>query len=416
MHIKLFKNNYLKNMMTLISGSMIAQIITIIVSPISTRLFTSEDLGIYTLITSTVTMFGSVLSLRYDMSIVSEKNENNVYALTLLSTIICLIFSMVISIGYTIYFLLSDPIDISVVLIFIFIFLLNVLNGLINIIMSYNNRYKQYGLMTSMYLIRTLIQNAGIVIFGLIKAGVIGLVLSQIIGYFFGLKKQSQDLLCNIDKILNVKKEDLIGVAKKHKRQMLLSAPATFANGFSYSVINFFIQYLYSSSILGYYSISYRILGLPISIISANVSKVFFERATKEYNNYGNFKKSYIFTLLILIAISLPIGMLLIICSPTVCSIFFGNSYVVSGIYIRILTPMYLLRFITGGLNCSAIIANKQHYDLIIQIVLTIISILSFIIAIVFNLEIYLFLTIINFFFSIVYIFYLLLFWKASCG
>lgn len=412
--MKLFKSKYIRNMLTLISGSVIAQMITIVTSPISTRLFSSEDLGIYTLVVSTVTMFGAVLSLRYDMSIVSEEKENNVYALTVLSIFICVIFSFIIGMGYSIYFYITDSIKLNALFIFIFVFLLNLSNGLINIIMSYNNRYKQYGLMTSMYLIRTFVQNAGIVIFGLLNTGSVGLIISQIIGYFFGLRKQSKDLIDNIDKILSVKRDDVIYVATKHKRQMILSAPAAFANGFSYSIINFFIDHLYSSSILGYYSISYRVLGLPMNMISTNISKVFFEKASKEFKNQGNFKKSYMFTLIILIFISIPIGLVLVLFSPAICSVFFGESYLLSGKFIQILTPMYILRFIAGGLNCSAIISNKQHYDLIIQIALTIISVFSFIIATIYRLNIYIFLFLISLLCSIIYLIYIFLFWKAS--
>lgn len=58
--------------------------------------------------------------------------------------------------------------------------------------------------------------------------------------------------------------------------------PAHFLNSASYSMLNFYITELFGLGILGYYSITYRILGIPLTLVSLNVSKVFFQRASEE--------------------------------------------------------------------------------------------------------------------------------------
>ena len=67
------QNKALSSITTLASGSLIAQVITILTSPITTRIFTPEELGTYTLLITAVNMFGPIICLRYDLAIVTEK-------------------------------------------------------------------------------------------------------------------------------------------------------------------------------------------------------------------------------------------------------------------------------------------------------------------------------------------------------
>ena len=59
--MKIKENKYIKSIATLVSGSMIVQIVTILCSPLMTRLFTPSSLGVYSLVTSVLTLFGAVM-------------------------------------------------------------------------------------------------------------------------------------------------------------------------------------------------------------------------------------------------------------------------------------------------------------------------------------------------------------------
>ena len=56
-------------------GTVLAQMINIVVQPILTRIFPTETLGIYTYLISLATMIIPVASLKLDMLIVSEPNR-----------------------------------------------------------------------------------------------------------------------------------------------------------------------------------------------------------------------------------------------------------------------------------------------------------------------------------------------------
>ncbi len=178
-------------------GSLIAQLITALVSPISTRLYTPEQLAVYTLIITVSAMFGPVLCGKYDMAIVSAKDEKEVTNLIVGGLAVSAITIILVTIGYRFY-LQTKPEIIEEVGIFAYLLvLILVVNALIHLLNRYNNRHKEYKLISSVYVFRTGFQNIGLVLFGFLKLGSLGLLLSQILGSLVGLKRQSKRLIEN---------------------------------------------------------------------------------------------------------------------------------------------------------------------------------------------------------------------------
>ena len=98
----LSSKGFIKNIILLVSGTLLAQSVSIISSPILTRIYSPEafgELGVFTSITSIFSVF---MCLRYELALVIPKEKE--YALALL----CLSFSMLLdyrkcSVIYTIF-------------------------------------------------------------------------------------------------------------------------------------------------------------------------------------------------------------------------------------------------------------------------------------------------------------------------
>lgn len=103
------------------------------------------------------------------------------------------------------------------------------------------------------------------------------------------MKRQSVKLIPNFSKVWKSNFDSLKKVANRHKQFPLFSAPAMIANSFSYSSVTIFMESLFDMGVVGYYSLSTRILGLPLSLVSGNVSKVFFQEASDEQSSKGVF-------------------------------------------------------------------------------------------------------------------------------
>lgn len=388
------------------SGSLIAQTITILVSPILTRLFSPEELGVYALVLTAESLFGGIICGRYDVAIVSELEDEDVFPIIKLSAIISIIFSSIAAsiYGYT-YFISQESLQ-NYNYAVIFLFLLLFVNGLLRILESYNNRHREYKIMTSVYIHRTIVQNLGSVILGVLKFSVLGLLISHTLGMIVGLNKQAKTLRSSFRKIKAVKKKDIIKVMKKHYRQPVFSVPAVFANRFSYSSINLFIASLFGLNILGFYSISYKALGLPLTVMSNNIAKIFFKDASLEYQKEGNYKNSFRRTSIFLFILSIPMFLGMYFVVPPLFEIIFGSGWEVAGSYVRILAPMFVFRFIVNTIAYGLQVARKQIFELFLQVLFIIASVISFLLTKLLDLTVEEYLSIISITFSIIYIIY----------
>ena len=108
-------------------------------------------------------------------------------------------------------------------------------------------------------------------------------------------------------------------------------------------------------------------LGLPLSIISVNVSKAFFEKASREYDKTGQFCKTYLQSSLLLLAVAVPMTVLLILLAPWAFELCFGEGWGTAGRYVQVLAPMFGIRLIVGSLTPTMTISKKQGLELILQ-------------------------------------------------
>lgn len=408
---RLFKNKFFVSIATLMSGSLIAQAISVLISPVMTRLYTEEQIGEYTLLLTAVTMFGAVICGKYDMSIVSEEKERNVFALIKLSLVIALVLSVLVGIGYSVYFCVTNSLQMSFISMFIWIFVLLMLNGIGHTLTSYNNRNKEYKLMASVHVIAEVGKATALISLGLLQLGRIGLLIAYLVSVALGLNRKAKRLRNHIDELKEVKAKELLAVAIKHKRQPLYSLPAGFASSFAYSSLNLFVNQLFGTVSLAYYSMSFRMLGLPLSLVSMNVAKPFFEKAAREYDREGRFSRTFIQTSLFLAAIAVPMVIVMFSLAPWAFELFFGEGWGISGQYVRYLAPMFGIRLVVGTLTPTMIIANKQNWELLFQICFVSCSVLS---SIFFCNTIETFLIAVSVLFSIVYIIYYLTMLRLS--
>ncbi|EMF0037282.1 hypothetical protein POE60_002520, partial [Enterococcus hirae] len=74
-------------------GSILAQAIIIIVSPMTTRIYTPEQLGNYTLVISIVSLILPVINLKIDTVIITDRNKKEmaIYISLIIGTIVSII-------------------------------------------------------------------------------------------------------------------------------------------------------------------------------------------------------------------------------------------------------------------------------------------------------------------------------------
>ena len=391
-------------------GTVLAQMINIVVQPILTRIFPTETLGIYTYLISLATMIIPVASLKLDMLIVSEPNEKEAQYITdaciIINILISLIYAIVIIVGYQV----SDNNIFNKYRIIIYVVpVLVFTNGLRFLFISYLNRYKEYKTISIIAIIREAIRAVIQVGAGFLSLGVFSLSMGYAVSPLFGLNIQMRNYLKELKERprINLKKFKEI-VLVKGKRQILFLVPAQFINSFSASLVTISITALFSAKILGYYSAGVRILDIPIVFITSNVSKVCYQRISENVANKKPVLRTLMSVIIVLSAVSIMGFGTLYVIAPRLSEIVFGQGYRVAGEYIRCLCVMYAVRLVATSFAGVYTVFKKQNFELILNILLIVSAGVSYVVCSMFNFEVITYLKFMNTGYTIVYLMMLL--------
>jgi len=341
-------------------------------SPILTRLYSVEAFGTLSLFTSFMVIFGVITTGRYELAMgLPEKDKK---AKDLIKLIFILGF--IVSIVYlVILFITKEIIQYSdssglfqsnwIYLAPIYTFFIAIYSSLI----YWNQRKKEYKKITisnALQVISTTVFSLLFGFFGWIESGMmISLVLGIIISSWFLLKDfNNEDLLINNNDLKKVGKEYI-----SFPKYMILS-DLSLTTGQQFIPIIF--SSLFSTTIVGYYSLANRMIRLPNIIITSSIANVFRNDAIDEIRKNGNCEQLYKSIFKKLFVLSLPIYLSVFIFSPILFTFFFGEKWLMAGNFARILSVLLLIEFIATPLNSLFYIMERQKVFMRLQILNTI--------------------------------------------
>ncbi len=380
---KLTSNEFNKNVIKLLTGATIAQAIPIAISPILTRLYTPNDFGVLALFVAITTIFGSIANARYELAIVlPEKEEDaiNLVALSILiSTSLSLILFVIVIFLKDIILVILDNQEISFWLYFspLVVFFI----GLFNALNYMHTRLKNFGLISKVNIIRSIGLSIIQLSFGFLKLGVGGLISGQIFSHLIANTRLIKNIINDKQLIKAITVDEMVRLSKRYSDFPKYSMWAILANTLSKHINSVFIASLYSTSILGYYSLTQRILGVPINLMGQTIGQVFFREATKEKKQKGNAYRTFKSTFIKLLLISIPLFSFLFFFIEDLISFVFGEDWIIAGVYAKIILPLMMMRFIMVPLSLINVVFERQRVELLWQASFLILTISIFFIS-----------------------------------
>lgn len=364
---QILRNQFLKNVSTLAFGTLISQGLVVASSPLLTRLFSVEAFGVLSVFTSITVFFAVVSTGRYELAIGLPKSDKD--ALEIIRLILFLGLGISLFYFFTVVilknvlhfqdksgFLLHN----SSYLAPIYIFFIAVYSAL-----SYwNQRKKKYKLISISNAVQVIVATIFSIVFGLLgfQEGMIwSLIIGIMVACFFIVIKEK--LLPRIW----AQKDKLLPVAKEYQsfpRYMILSDLSLTA---SQQFIPLLFSILYSTTIVGLFSMANRMLRLPNIVITSSIANVFRNDAIDEIRRIGNCKHLYESTFKKLIYMSLPIYLVVFIVAPFLFKFLFGEVWLEAGYYARIIALFLCIEFIATPLNTLYYVREKQKFLMRIQ-------------------------------------------------
>ncbi len=340
------------------SGTMIAQAVPVLVSPILTRQFTPFEIGNLGLFTAVINVIGPIICGRYDVAILAPKQSRESVAIYATAIRVAVAATLILGIPYILLelfdFLNLTQSNILFLLLPISVFLFGYFSS--NNYLS--TKYQQYKTISSARVMQTVSASVIQIALGFLSFLKSGLLIGYVVGQFV-----SSFYLSYINKKRNYFSKLLPGtfttVLKKYKDYILINAPASLMDSISIFAPTFFIKAGYGSEQLGYYTLAQRLITLPAVLIGQAVSQVFFQRISSFQDDKEKIRNELFRIVKNMSLIALLIGLCIFLLSPFLFATVFGTQWKFSGELASIMSLSFFIRFIVNPVSPVFIATQK---------------------------------------------------------
>ncbi|KAB7889877.1 lipopolysaccharide biosynthesis protein [Poseidonibacter ostreae] len=354
-------SSFTKNVLTLMTGTTVAQAIPIAISPILTRIYTPSDFGLLALFIAITAIFGNIANAKYELAIMLPKKDEDAINILAFSMIIAICISLFLLI---IVFLFSGYItellgnkDIEFWLYFIPITVLFL--GLFNSLNYYNIRKKYFKDIAKAVIIKSIVMASFQLTIGFLVQGVVGLISGEVFSKLFANLKLARNILKDKVIISKISKPKMIALAKKYKGFFYYNTPASLVDSATLQMPFIFIIKIANEAISGYFFLASKIVMLPSALIGSSIAQVFFQQTTEHIHNKELVAPLVFQTMKKLVIIALPITVLIILIGPHIFGIIFGKNWGVVGTIAQYVALIFFIRFVVSSV--SQILSIKEY-------------------------------------------------------
>ena len=364
-------SSFVGNVLKLTTGSVFAQGLGILLAPIVTRLFAPEAFGVAALFASITGIIGVVACLRYELSIMLPKTDEE--AANLLGVSLC--FVLIISAITALIILFASDIIARLLnspelkkylwLISISVFV----SGVFLALNYWNSRTKHFGRLSIARVVSSTTTQATKLIAGfagyvsggvLIGTGILGQIVST-----FVLGGQ----IWRDDRRLfktSIRWQKMIAGLKRFRKFPVIDVWGGLLNTTSWQLPALLLSAFFSPVIVGYYALGNAVVRLPMNIIGGAIAQVFYQRAS-EAKNKGQSAHVVENVYKRLVAIGLFPMLLLCLVGQDLFSVVFGHNWAEAGLYTQILAPWMFFVFISSPLSTLFSVFERQGSALIVH-------------------------------------------------
>jgi O-antigen/teichoic acid export membrane protein len=369
-----------------VGGSALAQGLVVITAPVIARLFAPEAFGIAALFTSIMSIVIVVSCLRYELSIMLPKTDEE--AVNLLGLSVCSVFVISVLTGLLV-FLASDQIAelFNAPNLRKYLWLIPpavFIGGLFTALNHWNSRTKHFGrLSIARILSSTVAQTTkiGVGFAGFVSGGV--LIATRLLGMFVSTGVLFVQIW-RTDQVLfreNIRLKPVIAGLQRYKEFPIYSMWSAILISVSQQFPFWILAFYFPTDVVGSFAIGRNVIMLPLTMVGSAVTMVFFQKSAEAFHRDGElstvvgevFKRLVIFGGFILFLLGL-IG-------EEVFVIAFGARWSEAGVYAQILALWMFTFFITSPISNLFYVFEKQAAFLLATVVTLSLRVLSLVVG-----------------------------------
>lgn len=359
MKIPKLNSDFAKSVTTLVSGTVLSQLIVFALSPLISRLYSPEESANFSIYARIILFVSTIATARFESALaLPKRNEHafSLYRLIVQLVIISFFISILASIIYVFFGLKkSDESFIYLMIPFGFapLCMMNIGNG-------WAMRLGQFKEISRVRMLNSLSMNLSNVFFGWLGLGYKGLILGYIIGVtlpgawftrkYHLLKLKYKDFTIR-------KRKSVIG--KTYIEFPKVNLPHALMDITRELLIVYFILLFFDKKVLGSYDFSFKMLKLPLTVIGGAIGQVYFQKIASKKNNGESLFEITIQTMRNLFFISIVPFTVLYLWGEELFSFVFGAEWSLAGKYSEIMAPWLMMNLVVSPVSQLPVVIGK---------------------------------------------------------
>ena len=360
---------FLRHVLTLMTGTAVAQGVTFFMMIVLARIYTPRDMGLLATYVSVASILVAVAALRYDMAIMLPRKESEALSVARLGMVCLTVVSLLATAAsLPLSGLIERQWGREVALWMPLVGLTTFLMSAVELFKYWFNRNSDYRAIAVNQAEQQIGLTSGQLVLGMAgMGGMAGLILGHTAGQIFAfvnLGRQAKPLWRRLPEGA----PSLRWAARRYRRMPLLNGPNALADALRTNGIQLLIGG-YSVASLGQFQMAWRYLDAPLILINGAVARVFFQKLSTI--EPGRMRPLVRVTIKRAILIGLVPFALIYVLSPWIFPFFLGSQWTESGSFARALTPWLFMMLITSPISNLFIVTEHQDWMLGFALVYT---------------------------------------------
>jgi len=324
---------FFKNILVVMAGTGIAQIISIGLAPVISRLFTPSDFGIAGSFEAIAGIIAAGVTMEYSQAIMLPKEKKDALGLLAISFFCTAVMSLL-----TLLFCLIAPATVNGLLktggfwALALLVLATFISGLNFSCQAWAVRVKAFKRTSASQIIRSLFGKGTSVGFGLLKLGSPGLIIGNILGNVAASFNIVRVLLPDLPALRGqARRKTMMRLAKEYRDFPMYAASQNIINAVSGGLPVLLLTRFYGLPIAGAYAFAMTVLTFPMGFILSSLRQVLFQKASESHHEGRSLAALYVKVTAILFAMALIPTAIMLIWGPQLFAWIFGPQWITAG-------------------------------------------------------------------------------------
>lgn len=367
----LFKTSIVVQRITILaSGTALAQLVGICAMPLITRLYSPEEIGIAALFLTFIGFWLNTIAFRYEHALLNASDDVESHLLIRLCTFLVVLMSilampLMLFLQESHFFEFQQLPDWAPIIVFPIL-----LGSGLSLVFRFwalrgglIDKISQTTVMRSVMLVATKIS------MGLFGAGILGLLVAELVGAFASTLKLMKDTIrfFAASRPAHVELMQLCSIAFKYSKFPRVEMPSAWLDTLAMLLPLPIIASLYGVEAAGWFGLARMVVSLPNSQVGSAIADVFQMQFATLVIDRNNKAARSLFNLILskLALIGLLPFVITIFALPFLFSYVFGNDWSYAGLISASLAPWLYMAFVVSPLSRALTILQEQEFKLL---------------------------------------------------